>query len=357
MEPKLYIENIKVNGKDISISKSVFPHNENFFEINFNGYNYRKRGKLNFQYRLIGLTNEWTNTNNRQITFTSLDPGAYRFEIKTCNEDGLWNTHPICFSFKIELPFWKRAYFILLVTFTILSITFLFIWWRIHLIKQKNNLILQMNEFQRKALASQINPHFIFNSLNSINSFIINEDRINASKYLNRFAKLMRLCLNNSEKKYVPIHEEYDLIKNYLELETMRFRNKFNFEITIQERILSAGYKIPSMLLQPYIENAIIHGLIPKENGQGKLHITIFFVGEQLRCEIIDNGIGRTKAQEAKRASVVKHKSMGTLLTEERMKAYLDNEEFSYFLEITDLYDEQNDPAGTKISFNLPYIY
>lgn len=352
----LSIEKINVNGAEIDTASREFSYNENFFEFRYTGYCFRKRGEINYRYRLLGLNDRWQETQNRNIQYTSLDPGTYRFELKAQNEEGIWTENPVVYEFKIALPYWKEPTFLIITALITFSLLFGFVWWRFSQIRIKNELMLQMNEFQRKALASQMNPHFIFNSLNSINSFIINEDRTKASKYLNRFAKLMRLCLNNSDKKYVSINDEYDLLKVYLELEELRFKNKFSSQINVESDLLNSTLKIPSMLLQPYIENAILHGLIPKEGDKGRIEISIGFKEKDLYCTIRDNGIGRKRASEKTKESSHKYESKGTIITAERMRVYTENVDFNYFLEIEDLYDNENNPAGTIVRFHLPYI-
>ncbi len=215
----------------------------------------------------------------------------------------------------------------------------------------------QVAELEVKSLRSQMNPHFIFNSLNSIRNYIIKNEPHIASNYLAQFATLMRKILDASQQSFIYIDEEIDMLKLYLELELMRFSQRFNYHIQMDAEIESANYKIPSMVLQPFIENAIWHGLLSKEEGIGELSIRFTEYekdANQIICEITDNGIGRKKSAEYK-DSLKKHKSKGLEITKERL-IRLSNGEIQDPIEFIDLYDEQGNAIGTKVLIHLPIM-
>lgn len=213
----------------------------------------------------------------------------------------------------------------------------------------------QVAELEVKSLRSQMNPHFIFNSLNSIRNYIVRNEPHIASNYLAQFANLMRKILDASQQNFIYVDEEIDILKLYLELELMRFSQRFQYQIIIDPEIEAANYKIPSMVLQPFIENAIWHGLLNKEDGQGLLTIQFKEYGNddiRIVCEITDNGIGRQKSAEYNN-SLKRHKSKGLDITRERLTRLSGGqleEPFSFI----DLFDENGNPAGTKVIIHLP---
>lgn len=219
-------------------------------------------------------------------------------------------------------------------------------------LEKMNNRISTLTQ---KNLRAQMNPHFIFNTLNSIQYYVFQNDRIASNNYMTKFAKLIRQTLENSEQPAIPIDEEIKALELYLELESLRFKDKIEWKIDIEEDLDTYMYKIPTMLIQPYAENAIGHGLMHKE-GKGYIHITLKQEKDSILCTIEDNGIGRKKAMEIKKSNGGKHKSMGTSITESRLRLvnslYGKNMKVKY----TDLKDEQGNPCGTKVEISIPII-
>lgn len=199
-------------------------------------------------------------------------------------------------------------------------------------------------ELKLMALRSVMNPHFVFNALNSIQFFIAQNDRKNAINYLSTFSKLIRGILTHSVNNKISLDEEIEQLKNYISLEQLRFENKFDYEITIDNELDLEGIEIPPMLIQPYVENAILHGLYNKE-GQGTLKISIFKEKNAILFQIEDDGIGRAASMELRKRNFPTHQSMGSALTEERLK--LINSQFKVSFETSDLFDENGVPAGT----------
>lgn len=177
----------------------------------------------------------------------------------------------------------------------------------------------QLSELEMKALRAQMNPHFMFNCMNSINRMILSSDNENASLYLTKFSKLIRLMLQNSERQSVPLEDELSMLETYIQLENMRFNGKISYHISIDDFIDQRNTLVPSMVQQPFIENAVWHGLMHKE-GEGLINITIRENGNLLLCVIEDNGIGREKALGLQEKTLMEHKSMGLQITEERLR-------------------------------------
>ena len=214
----------------------------------------------------------------------------------------------------------------------------------------------RITDLEMMALRSQMNPHFIFNCLNSINRFVLRNDTEAASGYLTKFSKLMRMVLENSKQVLIPLEEEVKCLELYIQMEQFRCKNSFRYYIRYHDGVNVSEAMIPPLLLQPFVENAIWHGVNPKE-GDGKIGIEFYQREETLYCEIKDNGIGRKKASELKSQLSEHHKSMGLQITKERLAIMGEPQTNESPVKIEDLYDDKGDAAGTKVTiriFSLP---
>lgn len=215
-----------------------------------------------------------------------------------------------------------------------------------------SNLREQLGTLEMKALRAQMNPHFLFNCMNSINRMILSEDNDNASKYLTKFSKLVRLMLENSENPKVTLKDELAMLKSYIELEAIRFKGKINYSIDVDETIDKEASLIPSMILQPFVENAIWHGLL-HTNKAGELTITIKEEKDHLLCSITDNGVGREASLKLQKKTKLKKKSLGIKITTDRLKL-LTKEKIKEVINIIDLKDEDNNALGTQVDILIP---
>jgi putative methionine-R-sulfoxide reductase with GAF domain len=212
----------------------------------------------------------------------------------------------------------------------------------------------KMAEVEMHALRAQMNPHFIFNCLNSINRYIVKSDQATASLYLTKFAKLIRLILDNSNSKNVLLSNELEALKLYIDMEALRFDKKFSYEIKLAEGVSADSIEVPPLIIQPYVENAIWHGLLHMQTvGHLKIHLSLP-VENMLQCVIEDNGIGRNKARELKSKSATTKKSLGMKLTENRIALLNRHAQLNASVEIIDLVKEENEAAGTKVILNIP---
>ncbi len=245
----------------------------------------------------------------------------------------------------------KRLRLIFISSFLALLIiaTAVFFFIRQQRINEKLHMQKQLSELEHQALRLQMNPHFIFNSLSSISNFIGRNETDEAKKFLAKFARLMRLILENSREQFVPLQKEMDSLRHYLELEQLRFDNKFSFTVT-SEKIAPEHIHIPPMLIQPHAENAIVHGIGHKK-GSGKITIRFHREADRIICTIEDDGVGRQQAKELKEKTGIAHQSLALKVTAERLKIF--NSASS--LRMEDLVDDRNDPAGTRISFGMPF--
>ncbi|MEO5643781.1 MAG: two-component regulator propeller domain-containing protein [Bacteroidia bacterium] len=334
-------------------------YSENSLTFEYVGICLTNPFKVRYRYKLDGWETEYSPpTSERLARYSNLPPGKYTFDVISCNNEGLWTPEPATFSFVINTPFWKRSWFWLLLTGVSIFILSAAIVYRIRQIKRKERIESEsrvaMARNELKALRAQMNPHFVFNSLNSIQHFILTNKSVDAGKYLNKFARLMRVILNNSEKSLITIREELEYLQLYLDLEEMRFEGKFTTQVNIGADLDIDYLEIPAMLLQPYVENAILHGLTPKQGG-GKLEISMHLKSNTIICSITDNGIGREKAREMRQLSNRKdHKSLGMKITHDRLELInrLNGSQLS--LTITDLYHDDGTAAGTRVDIFIP---
>jgi tetratricopeptide (TPR) repeat protein len=216
------------------------------------------------------------------------------------------------------------------------------------------NFKRQLSELEMKALRAQINPHFLFNCMNSINRMILTGETENASLYLTKFSKLVRLILENAERTNVSLENELNLLESYIQLEELRFKGKIGYKISVDEALEKENTFLPSMVLQPFVENAIWHGLMHKQaDEKGIINIDIREENDRLLCTIEDNGVGREKAQQLREKSVLKNKSMGMKITEERLRL-LSQERLEQLIRVTDLKDALDHALGTRVEINIP---
>lgn len=303
-------------------------HNDNFFSFEFSALDFTNPGKNKYAYLLENYNKDWTyvDAGRHFAEYTNMNPGTYIFRVIGSNNDGIWNNEGTKLTIIIRPPWYKTWYFRVGLLAGIIFLIWLIIVLRVGQIRKKHvfekrmlHVEKQLFEIQQKALRLQMNPHFIFNSLNSIQSFILSKDIDLAVNYLSRFSQLMRLILANSRESIIPLADELQAIKYYIEIEQLRFDNKFDYSIQIDQEIDEEFTGIPPMILQPYIENAIIHGLVHK-NSPGTITLEITKIENGIRCVITDNGIGRAKATEIKKNSGLKTKSRGMMITRERLE-------------------------------------
>lgn len=221
-------------------------------------------------------------------------------------------------------------------------------------VKRQLTLKKEVAEYEQKALHLQMNPHFVFNCLSSISSFIVQNGTDSALKYLSKFSKLMRLTLEYSKGSLIPIDKEIESLQNYLELEQLRFQDKFEFEIQSTENV-EFNMGLPPLLIQPFVENAILHGMVPKE-GKGKISVNFDVRNRQLICTITDDGIGLSESKLLKENSVTAHKSMALEITKKRLKIMESITSKSAKIEIIELNSAQQ-KTGTKVTLFLPIQY
>jgi ligand-binding sensor domain-containing protein len=352
--PALPVYITKVASPDSIYSLGVklnlgYRHNQLQFEFSSPGFINEKQ--LFYSYRLSGTSNaEWTEASNQHtVSYASLQPGNYRFEVRTMGWNGEWGK-PATFEFTIKPPFWQTWWFILLLSLFAALLIYILVKRRIGQVRKEGELKQKITETEMSALRAQMNPHFIFNCLNSIDSLIQNNEKEKATTYLAKFAKLIRAILENSKNNAIPCWKDMETLKLYLELEELRCDKKFIYQLNIDPEVLRGDYKVPPLVIQPFVENAIHHGLMNKKESNKELQISVCAENNEIRYVIEDNGVGRKQAAEYKKLNRSFHNSMGMDITKERINLFNGQ---SGSVNITDLYDEQQQSQGTKVEIRL----
>ncbi len=364
--PPVYITQHKVNDIEQPIaSEQPFAHFQNAVEFNFLGLSYKDQGKVEYRYRMTGKDDQWMSTRTNIVRYESLTPGQYHFQVKAISGDGVESVHPASMNFEIDYPFWHKNWFILLSFIMIVAI-FFYLWkfregnllrkyqLEQRVVKVENEKLEIENNFlelEMRALRLQMNPHFLFNALNTIKGYYTNARLKEGNSYISKFAKLLRIIIENSEK-FIPLEEEIQLLTHYIELVRFRYPNKFNYTIHVEDSINVKEAAIPPMLLQPLVENAILHGLTPL-NGGGKLQINFSRHNGLLITTIVDNGIG-LKAS-AKMSEPQSNRSKGMQITRDRLKFFNEHYTNNDYFQIMELEDSFGKATGTEVTIKTTY--
>lgn len=353
----IYIEDFSVNNTKRDFTKDhFFRYDENFIKINYKGVCVKAEGDINYKFRLEGLDTSWTYSKNTFVQYTTLPPGKYKFVVYALNTEGKPSNIPAIIHFTINTPFWKTWWFIFTTVSIILFVIYFLYRRRVLFIEKQEKEKTESNkmiiESELKALRAQMNPHFMFNAINSIQSFVLKNDSKSAQKYLTKFARLIRSVLENSKYESISLSKEIDTLSLYIELECLRASFSFDYDIIIGNNVITEMINIPPMLIQPYIENAILHGLIPLTERRGKLTITFSQKDSILICTIDDNGIGRVKAIELKAKKSISHQSMGMSVTQNRLDILNQNNQLKTTVLVIDK-EIDNKPVGTQIEISI----
>ncbi len=348
----LYFKEISINHKKVALQKKYhLKYNQNNIAVKYEALMFGVQNSANFRYMMIGLDSSCTQTNAKELRFSFLPPGNYTLELTTKNKDGFWNKNSKKIIFIIEKPYWEKTWFIVLIVLLTLSFIYLFIRIKTKQIHKKNQMQRELNIYIKQALVNHMNPHFMFNSLSLINKLILENDKEKASEYLTRFSRLMRGIIENSKKEFIPIYEEIKSNRMYLEIEASRMEHQLDYEFIIDKKIDQFNTKVPSLLIQPFIENAIWYGIQPSDK-KGKIIIRIQKNENNLRIEIEDNGIGREKSLQMIHSNeVFTNQSKGTEISYKRIlllkQIYGKNTKIEYI-------DKKGKDHGTIVILNLP---
>ncbi|MGB1204697.1 MAG: two-component regulator propeller domain-containing protein [Chitinophagales bacterium] len=357
--PPIYIEKIKIAYRDTFYKQQYFlPYYKNNIQINYVGLSYQSGKSLGYEYRLSGLNEKWQTTDLRSITYSSLPSGNYRFEVRAIDKNGLRSEKAAFISFDIARPYWQTWWFRTLLGFFVLLCIIMIGYLIIKYVKERSDLQKRMIESQQMALRTQMNPHFIFNALNSIQYYITENDKRAANMYLSTFSTLMRKVLDNSQKSRILLEDELEYLGLYLDIESLRFKGKFRYELHISEAVEIDEVYVPPMLIQPYLENAIQHGLLQKPTEDRLLEISFDQKEEELLiCKIKDNGIGRKRAAELQAKRTKRHRGIGMSNPKARLRILNQLHKYNITVKTEDLMGENEESLGTLIVVQMPVFY
>ncbi|GAB3497103.1 hypothetical protein GCM10027341_16910 [Spirosoma knui] len=349
--PKVVITSVEVKGNyyvgNPTQGITVNP-DENALTFSFSSLNFEPASQNRYQYQLEGYDDSWVDLGTKNtVSFTNLPAKTYRLQVKTSNSFGEWSAAPLAVPLTIKPHFTGTWWFRSLVGLVVAGILVGIMRWRVYTLAERNRLELQMTELKLKALQSQMNPHFLFNSLNSVQNYLLTNQGIEGAKYLSKFSKLVRRIMENSNHQYLPFEQIIDTLRMYVEIESFRFNHEFSYEFDIADDDALLNTLLPPMLLQPYVENAIWHGLMPKE-GEKRLIISARVDQQHIICTIEDNGVGR--AFSPRREG---HISRGQEMTNGIFES-LRHKDSTARLAVIDLVDADNNPAGTQIVMTIP---
>jgi len=352
----LKLNNVIVSGVARAFKNKLFlSEKDNNIRFEYSGISFLSGGDIKYQYRLIGLDSQWQTTFDQVLNYPSLPSGKYKLQIKAINKFGVQSdTQEV--EFEIEKKMHEKWWFQLATILLVASMVLLASWFRIRHIRgmeERKRLINQkILELEQMALRAQMNPHFIFNCLNSIQSYIVRNDSQGANFYLSQFARLVRLTLDNASRVFLSLKEEVAYLSSYIELEKLQYGSSFEYSIQIAPTIKPEELEIPNMILQPYVENAIKHGL-RKFKANGKLLISFQLANNNsvLKCQIEDNGPGIEYVST--HFSRKNYTSKGMSITQQRLSLLNKNSDSGNIkVLIEDL--SKYELTGTRVSICFP---
>lgn len=365
--PPALIKSVQINNKAQTLGPEnnlYMAYGQGSLSIEFEGLSYQEPQYIRYRYRLEGLDTLWHETPNEALEFASLRPGKYKFEVFTVNGAGESCKVPAMVQIWVQPPFWMQAWFYVLIGCCLVALVVGYIKWREARLREgyevertlmesgreKAELQKKNADLKMLALRLQMNPHFIFNALNTIKGYYGQEKVVEANAFIGKFARLLRLNLDYSDAM-IPLDQEIALLRIYLQLSQIRYPDKIRFQIEVEPGIQPMEIMIPSMLLQPFVENAVIHGLAPKKRP-GDIRINFQLDGAEIIATVRDTGVGRESAAQLRLRDP--HKPLATQITLERLQLQRDRHQTTPALEIHDLV-EKGKSAGTEVVLRIPY--
>ncbi|MGH2667231.1 sensor histidine kinase [Flavobacterium sp.] len=363
LTPKIYFTGVQIQEKDTLLQSGYqLTFDKNAIKISFNSNGFQTSESIRYQYRLIGLNNKWLPLEKGTdfVLYSSLPPGNFIFQVEAINQSGITSA-PISMNIVVGTPFWQKWWFYVALSLSLVLLVWLYFKSRLRRFEKEKRIELEKAETDKELLFSQLenlrsqmNPHFIFNALNSIQEYIVTNEKETASAFLVKFSRLIRIYLEHSRESEVQLEEELKALRLYLELEKDRFEDALEYSIVVDKQIDFFTTKIPSLFIQPYIENALKHGLLHKKNNR-KLDVS-FLLNENkdsITCIITDNGIGRKAAEALNNKRAHLHKSFATNANQKRVELINKTRPKKTSVEVEDLYDDDN-PIGTRVSIVIP---
>jgi hypothetical protein len=358
----LIISDLRVSNEAVRRDRGTYdldqvtlPKGTNNFQVSFVSLDFSNPEKVRYRYRLLNQQQDWiiTDSKHRFISYAGLKPGRYEFQVNATNPEGNWFTRR---SLVIIIPsyFYQTTGFIIFIGILSFSIVLLFILMYIHQIKLKEHR--KQEQLKLESLRGQMNPHFLFNSLNSINYFISENNKIDANRYITDFSRLMRAFLTNSANEYIPLEKEIEAMEDYLRLEHLRFSDKFDYSVIIDPQLDVFDFEIAPTIVQPFVENAIWHGVRSLDNRKGIVIVRYSMTNPAdnfIKCIVEDDGVGRKLSVLRKTEEQRKRRSRGISIIKERLEIINSIKRSNFKIIIEDLFPDQEE-TGTRVTIEVP---
>ncbi|MBK8927003.1 MAG: histidine kinase [Crocinitomicaceae bacterium] len=354
---QVQLEDVLINNQPVSSVEPIEMYYDDDLRILFNAASFRSRGQFFFRYK-FSKDNAWNYVDgkNRELYFNSLASGEYELWLDAVNEDGYSSESFLKIQLVVYPPFWQRWWFYLVIVLLTGMLAALFYTWQIRSIRRKSLLKEKLIRYQLRTIKAQMNPHFIFNSLTSIQDLILQKDISNSYLYLTKFSSILRMVIDLTDTDEISLADEIKFLSLYLEIEKLRFGDDFEYALHTPDENETYYANLPPLLIQPFVENAIKHGLLHKR-GEKKLYIHFEVTRSKdesctIHCTIRDNGIGRKRSQEIKERMTVSHHSFATRATEQRLELLNGRDDYRVTFAIEDLYSD-NEAAGTQVNITV----
>jgi hypothetical protein len=341
-------------------SEIRLSYQQNFFSFAMSILQYGGSGGTEYSYMLQGYDKDWQMAGSeRNGQYTGVPGGSYALRLRARSAGGDWVTAADSIRIVVGRAWWETWAFRILIILLLLGAIGGIYFNRVRSIRRaarlRTDYEIRLNELEMSALRTQMNPHFIFNCLNTINSYINSNQKAQANHYITRFARLIRLILENSRQRRIPLSKELEALRLYLELEALRFEARFDYDIRVDDALDEDNVEVPPLLLQPFVENAILHGILPG-TGNGSIIISIRQHSGLLEYLVEDNGIGRAAAAKLSADSALKKESHGMAITGKRIELFNREHGLSNaVVQVEDLMDKGN-AAGTRVTIPLALV-
>lgn len=354
---RLTFQQVHINQRDTALHDHYdLSYNQQLLKISYSARTFwrltdRSERANQFQFRVSGVFDTWTFNKDNYIQLTSLSPGDYLVEVRYRRNSGFMWTKPISMSFTIHPAYWQTWWFRTLIVFGILAFGGGIVALRYRTLRKQQQLEVQKLQAEQKALQAQMNPHFIFNVMNSIQDLVIQKEEEAAVEGISWFARLVRKNLENSFSLEIPLEKEIETLELYLKLEHLRADRSFTYHIEVDPGIPGEMVMVPPMIIQPFVENAIWHGLANKLDGERSIQVEFKLNRDDLICVVKDSGVGRAATRLTKREE---HGSLGTTISEERLEILARQKGRNYQLLIQDLTSDSGAALGTLVELTIP---
>ncbi|WP_127125371.1 ligand-binding sensor domain-containing protein [Pseudoflavitalea rhizosphaerae] len=340
----------------MAMEKLLLPWHENNLQFRYLAVDHKTGPYLQYRYKLTGIDSSYVYAGRqRTVRYTNLKPGDYTFNVEvSANGKDWYAAKPL--ELHIAIAFWNTTWFRIVVLVGVLLLAYTWYNFRIRQVRKqaqmKADYEIRLNDLENSALRAQMNPHFIFNCLNTINAFVSRNEKTLANQYISRFSKLIRMILDHSRQRKISLEEELEALELYLKIEQVRFEGRFDYSIIVDDSIDTGNTAIPGLLIQPFAENAILHGLLPAKQP-GLLKISISKTDNLILIAVEDNGVGRAAAAASRADHQALQKSHGTDITWKRVALF--NKEHGVEIEpaVVDLIGEEGIAKGTRVEIGL----